>query len=157
MAQTRYCRRHSDVATSLSCNKCDDPICPRCMIETPVGFRCRDCARLRQLPTFDVKGAMLARAILVSLAIGIVGGVVVTLLSGVPLLDAIALVGTGYFMGEGIGASVNRKRSRTLRYVAAGGMLVAMGIIISYSATPFRFTDILGAIVAFYLAMSPFR
>ncbi len=32
-----------DAATRLTCSSCDDPVCPRCFVRTPVGFKCRSC------------------------------------------------------------------------------------------------------------------
>ena len=43
MEQT--CYRHPDRETGVSCSSCDRPICTDCMIPTPVGMRCPECAR----------------------------------------------------------------------------------------------------------------
>ena len=48
------CAAHPDTETGLSCGRCDTPICPRCLVETPVGARCRKCANVRRLPTYSV-------------------------------------------------------------------------------------------------------
>jgi hypothetical protein len=42
----RYCARSPDVETDLRCGRCDVPICPSCLIQTPVGIRCPDCAEV---------------------------------------------------------------------------------------------------------------
>ena len=39
------CAFHPDVETSLRCAECDRYICPRDMVATPVGYKCRECAR----------------------------------------------------------------------------------------------------------------
>src|SRR5689334_21973487 len=39
------CYRHPDRETRVSCSNCGRPICPDCMIPTPVGMRCPECAR----------------------------------------------------------------------------------------------------------------
>ncbi len=39
------CARHPQVETFVRCGKCDQPICPSCMVAGPVGVRCRDCSR----------------------------------------------------------------------------------------------------------------
>ena len=39
------CARHPQVETYVRCGKCDQPICPSCMVSGPVGVRCRDCSR----------------------------------------------------------------------------------------------------------------
>jgi membrane associated rhomboid family serine protease len=38
-----YCYRHPQVETSLRCNRCNKPICAKCAMRTPVGFRCPEC------------------------------------------------------------------------------------------------------------------
>ena len=39
-AEPRYCYRHPDRETGLSCSECDRPICYECMTPAPVGLRC---------------------------------------------------------------------------------------------------------------------
>lgn len=39
------CYRHPDRETRVACSNCGRPICPDCMIPTPVGMRCPECAR----------------------------------------------------------------------------------------------------------------
>src|SRR5215210_368198 len=41
------CYRHPGRETNVSCSSCARPICPDCMISTPVGMRCPECARQR--------------------------------------------------------------------------------------------------------------
>jgi hypothetical protein len=43
-----YCVNHPNVETYLRCNKCGQPICARCAVLTPVGYRCKDCVRAQQ-------------------------------------------------------------------------------------------------------------
>ena len=160
MSEANYCRKHPKVATNLRCNKCERFICPSCLVHTPVGGRCEQCANVRPLPTFDVGGAVLARGIAASLAIGTAGGVVFWLLSDpvlhrVPYLSMAAMIGLGYLIGEGTSAAANRRRGRTLQYVAAAGFLTAYGIIIAGSG--FFLSSIWGALIALYLATSKVR
>lgn len=42
-----YCARHTKVTTLVRCGRCETPICTRCMVHSPAGVRCRDCARNR--------------------------------------------------------------------------------------------------------------
>ena len=39
------CARHPSVETTLRCGRCETPICPRCLVHTPVGARCPDCGQ----------------------------------------------------------------------------------------------------------------
>ncbi len=43
-----YCANHPDVPTSLRCNRCEKPICIKCAVLTPTGYRCRECVRGQQ-------------------------------------------------------------------------------------------------------------
>jgi membrane associated rhomboid family serine protease len=39
-AEVKYCYRHPERETGLSCSECGRPICPDCMTVAPVGIRC---------------------------------------------------------------------------------------------------------------------
>ncbi len=41
------CYRHPGRETNVACSRCARPICPDCMISTPVGMRCPECASQR--------------------------------------------------------------------------------------------------------------
>lgn len=43
-----FCANHPDVPTSLRCNRCEKPICIKCAVLTPTGYRCRECVRGQQ-------------------------------------------------------------------------------------------------------------
>lgn len=45
---TLYCANHPQIATGLRCNRCEKPICPKCAILTPTGYRCKECVRGQQ-------------------------------------------------------------------------------------------------------------
>jgi membrane associated rhomboid family serine protease len=47
MAEQRFCYRHPDRETGLSCSECGRPICVDCMTVAPVGIRCPDHAGAR--------------------------------------------------------------------------------------------------------------
>ena len=46
--ETRYCYRHPDRETGLSCSECGRPICADCATFAPVGIRCPDHSGLRR-------------------------------------------------------------------------------------------------------------
>jgi B-box zinc finger len=46
--QPLYCANHPNVETSLRCNNCEKPICPKCAVLTPTGYRCKECVRGQQ-------------------------------------------------------------------------------------------------------------
>ncbi len=139
MTETSYCPRHPDTPTKLRCSKCGTLVCPRCMVHSPVGVRCPKCGKPTRLPTYDVSVSHLARAILASLFLGVVGGLVAAMVVR-PLLFGVlymaAMAGFGYVVGEGASQAANRKRGRTIQLVAVGGTLVGDAII-AYFAIAF--------------------
>ncbi len=126
------CARHPDVETNLRCNKCGKPICPKCLVQAPVGARCPDCAKLYRLPTFHVSTKYYLRAVGTGLGMavvcGVVWGVLVSLVSFF-FLNLLLAAGAGYAIGEVISLSVNRKRGTGLAVV--GGVAVAISYVVS--------------------------
>ena len=95
------CARHPKVETNLRCGKCDQPICPKCAVQTPVGARCPDCARLTRLPVFRISlrdySKALAIGLVVAAASGIAWGFLTPHLAGYGYLLALFV---GYAIGE---------------------------------------------------------
>jgi len=50
VAEVKYCYRHPDRETGLSCSDCGRPICVDCMTVAPVGIRCPEHAGQRARP-----------------------------------------------------------------------------------------------------------
>jgi membrane associated rhomboid family serine protease len=60
--ETRYCYRHPDRETGLSCSDCGRPICADCATFAPVGIRCPDHAGVRQTAATKLKPRPVRRA-----------------------------------------------------------------------------------------------
>jgi hypothetical protein len=43
-----YCANHPNIETNLRCNRCEKLICSKCAIQTPTGYRCRQCVSGQQ-------------------------------------------------------------------------------------------------------------
>jgi hypothetical protein len=65
------CARHPGVETGLRCGRCETPICPRCMVLSPVGARCSNCAKVVRAPMYNVGSIDIVKA----LGVAIVGGI----------------------------------------------------------------------------------
>ena len=86
------CYRHPGRDTAVACSMCARPICPDCMISTPVGMRCPECAQqstqVRRVTTSGFgQGAEPATYVLIGLNVlaflaSILGGGSATSLSG---------------------------------------------------------------------------
>lgn len=152
-----YCERHADTETSLSCGRCRISVCPKCMRHAPVGIRCPDCAKVRPVPTYNVSGVFLARAVGVGVATAGLGGVVASVLIfllAIPILWWIIIVGLGYVVGEGISVATNRKRGRTLKIVAAGAMFVALTIITLTTGVTIDIFGLFASGISVYIAVN---
>ena len=128
-AGVSYCNWHPETETRLFCGHCGKSMCTACMVQVPVGIRCRECGRPERLPTYDVQPTYLLRAIGVAAAVSIVGGLLWLLLNmifgGVPFISSILGLGIAYAIGELISRAVNRKRGVTLAWIAGTAMVVA--------------------------------
>src|SRR5215472_10872112 len=60
--ETRYCYRHPDRETGLSCSDCGRPVCADCANFGPVGIRCPDHAGVRRTPGTRLKPRPVRRA-----------------------------------------------------------------------------------------------
>ena len=129
MAEPLTCANHPNVRTGLRCSKCEKPICTSCIVETPVGLRCRQCAQLRRIPTFDVSPLQYLQAIGTAAGLGLVMGFAwpffTALLPFGFLLSFLIVLAVGYVMGEVVSLSVNRKGGTGLKIIAAGGVFLA--------------------------------
>ena len=172
MAEARYCKKHPRVETNLRCGKCEVLICPDCMVHTPVGVRCGDCAQVRRVPTYDVSPQFMARGIAVGASLGVGLGVLFVaifrfLLPALPIfvsfdfariLAIVVFLGMGYAIGAGVSLAVNRKRGRSLKFIAAGSVLTAY-LIMSFFGVTVALNSLFGLLAtaaAFYLAIKRF-
>jgi len=159
------CAAHPNIETNLRCGKCGKPICPKCLVQTPVGARCRDCARLYKLPTYNVSLKFYLRAVGTALGMAIVCGVtwwVIGTFLPFYLLNLLLAAGAGYAIGEVIGISVNRKRGTGLAVVAGIAMVLCYLVnILSPGGLPyglFRIAlDVVSVAVGVYIAVNRLR
>lgn len=126
-----YCARHPQVITVLRCGRCDTPICPRCLVQTPVGARCPTCANVRRIPTLDVKPVFLARGFAAAVAAGIAVGGFRGLATGgrgggiAGFFIIFVALGIGWAIGEAVSLATNRKLGPALQACAIFGVALA--------------------------------
>ncbi|MEO8539346.1 MAG: DnaJ domain-containing protein [bacterium] len=154
------CARDPEVQTALRCSRCDTPICPKCLVQTPVGARCKDCAQLAKSPVYTVKGQYLVRAI----AAAVIGGVAMGLIWGFASTKVPGLLFGGIFMSLILGAalgfgftrimelSVKRKRGPVVVACAMGGIVLATGIQMLFVGGTLFVGSILAAAAGLYFA-----
>jgi len=137
-----HCHWHPTVETGLYCSRCEKHVCTQCMVQAPVGIRCRECGKAVRMPTYDVRPTYYARAVGVALAVVIVGGLLWGLFTAVfgaiPFFPSLAAIGIGYGAGELVSRSVNRKRGTGLAWLAGGSVVGAF--LVGWVASPFVFS-----------------
>ncbi len=122
------CAYHPNVETELSCGRCGKPICPRDVVHTPVGGRCRQCAGIRRLPTYQVPRAYVARSAAAALLGGAAAGVAWWLVLPYSVgffFGVLVALGLGYAVAEAVSWATNRKSGPPLQALAVGGVVVA--------------------------------
>ena len=122
-----HCANHPAVETTLRCNRCEKPICTKCAVQTPVGYRCRECVRGQQAVfettrTLDYPVAAVVAAVGTGLGAGVLGYV------GFWGFFVAPIVGGG--LAEVVRWAVGRRRSRYLaRWAVIGAGLGLLPLV----------------------------
>lgn len=116
-----YCAYHPDIETSLRCNYCEKPICAKCAILTPTGYRCKECVRNQQ-KTFDTaKWIDYPIVVLTVTLFSFLGSLLTSVLGFLTFFLAPVV---GIFIAEITRRLTQRRRSRLLFQLAAGAAFV---------------------------------
>jgi hypothetical protein len=123
-----FCANHPTVETTLHCNKCGKPICAKCAVRTPTGYRCKECVR-GQLKIFDT--ALWHDYVLGFFTAGFLGFLASLLASIVSSLSFIGwiliIIGAptaGVVIAEGVRLVIKKRRSRALFITIAVAMVL---------------------------------
>jgi hypothetical protein len=123
------CHRHPARETRVRCGRCDLPICQRCAMQGPVGWRCIDCGRAPRDPLTSFAPSELAIGLAVAFGAGTIAGLV-----GLRLGFLLSIC-IGPFVGGLIGEAVMRatgyKRGRGVRALVLGGIVGGLLIAVA--------------------------
>lgn len=116
----------------LRCNKCGNPICTRCAVQTPVGYRCKSCVRSQQAVFYTALWYDYVIAAVVTLVIAAVAQVLMAL---IPVSFFLVVLFAGLIMGgvvaEAVRLATGKRRGRYIWLVVAGCMiLVSLPVIL---------------------------
>ena len=149
------CASHPETETDLRCGRCERPICPKCMVRTPVGLKCPECADLKRLPTYEVSpkrylvaagtgaGAAIAAGFLWALMVRATSFILFTLLISAAI---------GYAIGELISLVTNRKRGVGLQVI--GCISVVLCFVVFYLAVQYLFVSLFSLYMVIGLAIA---
>ena len=124
------CARHPDVETGLGCSRCGTGICPRCMVQTPVGARCPDCAQVRRIPTYNLGRQTFVMAIGAALVGGIAVGIAWAFFNVITYIffGVLAALAIGFAVGELVSLASKRRAGPPLQAIAIGGVVIAYAV-----------------------------
>jgi hypothetical protein len=116
------CLNHPKIATSLRCNRCERPMCLRCLELTAVGYRCKECLGKQRVGYYNATPFDHVVAAGVGLVPSIVAGAIVPY-----AFFYLALIGGpigGAIVSEGIRYAIGHRRGRFIWAVACAAIVV---------------------------------
>jgi MFS family permease len=127
--EVTYCSYHPDVETRLRCSKCGNLICPKCAVQTPVGFRCPDCVRVQQAVFYTATPLDYVIAAVVGLVASTVAGFI---MGRVGIFLALILGGVvGGAIAEIVRWAIRRRRGRWM-WLVVSGSIVAGALVAAF-------------------------
>jgi len=137
------------------------------MTVSPVGYRCPDCSRYIQIPTYNLSKKLLVKVLIITIFCGLlVGGILFVFAlslraSSLPTYLNyylfMALIGiSGFFIGETVSLTSNRRRGRTLKYISFIGVLTSIGFLLATNVIGIgiftNFNMLIALAIALYVA-----
>ena len=128
---TLYCENHPHVETSLRCNRCEKPICTKCAVLTPTGYRCKECVQIQQKNFDTATWVDYILAIGIAFILTLIGSL---LASRIGFFTIFLAPIAGIIIGEAIRFVVRRRRSKrlfnaTAAATALGGLLPVLSAL----------------------------
>lgn len=122
MDEPLYCANHPKVETRLRCNKCGKPICMRCAVRTPVGYRCPACVNAQQRAFYaGFKPSYYLIAAIVALPLSLLAGWLIPQLGWYTILLG-PVVGGG--IAEAARMAIGRRRGEYTWLVVCASIVV---------------------------------
>lgn len=119
---TLYCENHPRTETSLRCNRCEKPICTKCAVLTPTGYRCTECVKVQQ-KNFDTANWIdYILAIGIALVLSFIGS---SIASRIGFFTIFLAPIAGIVIAEAIRRVIRKRRSKRLFQATAAATALA--------------------------------
>jgi cytochrome bd-type quinol oxidase subunit 2 len=134
-----YCVNHPKIETWLRCNRCGNPICPKCAVRTPVGFRCKQCIKGQQAAFYSATPLDYVFAVVIGLVAATIAAFII---GAVGLFFAFFLAPVaGGVIAEVVRWATGRRRGRWVWLVVSacivvGALLAALRSMLPYLFVP---------------------
>ena len=139
-----YCANHPTVETSLRCNRCEKPICTKCAVLTPTGYRCKECVRGQQKVFNTAEWYDYVIAVVVAGGLAYLGSLIVPLIGFFTIfLAPVAAIA----IAEIIRLAIRKHRAKLLfQLSAAAAVAGCLPMLIRYGLSMFAGFGYLGFI-----------
>ncbi len=134
-----YCVNHPKIETRLRCNRCGNPICPKCAVRTPVGFRCKQCIKGQQAVFYSATPVDYFIAVVIGLVVSIIAAFII---SAVGIFFTFFLApAAGGVIAEVVRWATGRRRGRWMWLVVSacivmGALVAALGSLLPLLFVP---------------------
>jgi hypothetical protein len=120
-----YCYRHPKSETYVRCGRCDQPICPKCAVQGPVGFRCRQCGLVKSATI----SSFTPQQLVLGLGASVGGGALVGYLGGqIGFYSIFLSFFAGAFIAEAFVRFAGLKRGPIVRTMLYGGLAAGFAL-----------------------------
>jgi hypothetical protein len=126
------CIDHPTRETSLRCNRCGVPICTKCAVRTPVGFRCKECVKAQQSVFFTARWVDYPVAALIALVLSVPAAVLAGMVGWWFALIISPLAGG--LIGGIVHRAIGRRRGQWIWLMV--GACVALGALVALVVNP---------------------
>lgn len=140
------CSYHPDVETELTCTECGKPICPREMVQTPVGYKCPEHARPARSQYVYMKPAQAVLAAVAALAAGVAGAALLAFFGFGGILGGLLW---GLLVAQVVRRASGGHQGAIVAGIAAGGIGVGWIAMLPFGGLWIA-TPIVAAAVAFF-------
>ncbi len=130
------CAWHPGVETNVSCRDCGRYMCPKDMVESPVGYKCKECGRAK-----ITKGGVKPRQLALAAAFGLVAAVVAA-----PVAHFVPFLFLGPILFGGVVGEATRRGGgghRTWHFAAIAAVCALAGALSVGLYWPFRMLSLL--------------
>jgi len=123
-----YCANHPQTETLLRCNRCEKPICIKCAVYTPTGYKCKECVRGQQKIFDTAQWYDFPIGICLAIGLSFLGSYTPTYVRAFSILIAPVV---GFLIAESVRFINKRRRSKLLfRLTAAGAALGSLPLLL---------------------------
>jgi hypothetical protein len=119
-----YCEVHPDRETALRCNKCGRLMCVDCAVQTPVGYRCRQCVRQHEDKFYKATSSDDVKVFAVCFGVMLVAGGIFSAIHLGLFLALIVGFPAGGAVSEVALRVVERRRGRRSGEIGAAGAVI---------------------------------